>query len=235
MIRSALEYLLGLAKPEIIEINGQQYSSKRLEHVKVPAPADIAITTLTGLVDYISTKIDTDMHTERVLVHVESPTKVSVYSQLLGDKTRHHYITCQAQLPRITFNSFMDAESFNIMLQSCFVKEDTDATTILKVVGNIKEEMVKQISDDGVSQAVTAKAGIARVEEVVVPNPVKLAPFRTFTEIKQPASNFVLRMQDGPKAALFEADGGAWKNEAMLSVKAYLAKELEYCKVEIIA
>lgn len=233
MIKKAIEYLLSLATPEIIEINGQQYSSKSLEHIELPAPAQIRISTLTGLVDYIKSNIDG--HTTKLLVHVDSPTNVNIYSSLLRDATRHHYIMCKAELPQITFNRFMDTESFNIMLQSCFVKEGTDAEIILRVVGNIKEEMVKQVSDDGVSQAVTAKAGIARVEEVVVPNPVKLAPFRTFSEVNQPLSNFVLRMQDGPKAALFEADGGAWKNDAMRLIKAYLISELSEFGVEIIA
>ena len=32
---------------------------------------------------------------------------------------------------------------------------------------------------------------------------------------------------NGIQCALFEADGGAWKNEAMKNIKAYLEKELE--------
>lgn len=43
----------------------------------------------------------------------------------------------------------------------------------------------------------------------------------------QPESKFVFRMQDGPRAALFEADGGAWKNDAMLSIKKFLEEQLK--------
>ncbi|CAI3541092.1 hypothetical protein CNEO3_1600010 [Clostridium neonatale] len=43
-------------------------------------------------------------------------------------------------------------------------------------------------------------------------------------------------MKEGPSAALFEADGGAWRNKAILNIKAYLEKELEHNhNVEIIA
>lgn len=41
-------------------------------------------------------------------------------------------------------------------------------------------------------------------------------------------------MQEGPKAAIFEADGGAWRNKAILNIKGYLQeqlKELENIKI----
>ena len=64
-----------------------------------------------------------------------------------------------------------------------------------------------------------------------MPNPVTLCPFRTFVEVKQPESRFVFRMRQsegrGVECAVFEADGGAWKNAAMSNVKEYLKKELE--------
>ncbi|MGR6765377.1 hypothetical protein [Paenibacillus maysiensis] len=37
----------------------------------------------------------------------------------------------------------------------------------------------------------------------------------------------MFRLQNGPKAALFEADGGAWKLQAMASIKEFLEKELK--------
>lgn len=62
-----------------------------------------------------------------------------------------------------------------------------------------------------------------------VPNPVILAPYRTFPEIEQPLSKFIFRMKNdrGPEAALFEADGKAWRNKAIRDIKEYLEKALE--------
>ena len=69
-----------------------------------------------------------------------------------------------------------------------------------------------------------------------MPNPVELAPYRTFPEVEQPISKFIFRMQEGPRAALYEADGGAWRNKAILSIKEYLQEELkELENIEIIA
>lgn len=71
---------------------------------------------------------------------------------------------------------------------------------------------------------------IARVENVVIPPRVKLAPYRTFIEIEQPESEFVFRARkadDLPHFALFEADGGAWRIESMKRIKAYLENKLK--------
>jgi len=74
-----------------------------------------------------------------------------------------------------------------------------------------------------------------QIPNIKVPNPVVLAPFRTFREIAQPESKFVFRMQQGPRCALFEADGGAWRLEAMKRSKAYLEEELEGLEIPIIS
>lgn len=62
----------------------------------------------------------------------------------------------------------------------------------------------------------------------MVPNPVTLIPYRTFLEVQQPASDFIFRMKSscGVQCAIFEADGGTWKNEAMNNIKEYLKNEL---------
>jgi hypothetical protein len=94
------------------------------------------------------------------------------------------------------------------------------------VVGSIQTESVQTSTDDGVSQTVTARSGIAKLVSMEVPNPVVLRPFRTFPEIEQPASNFVLRMErrDGklPRVALFETSDNQWKVEAVKKIGTYL-------------
>lgn len=55
---------------------------------------------------------------------------------------------------------------------------------------------------------------------------VQLKPYRTFIEIDQPESEFLLRLHDGMKVALYEADGGAWKLQARTNIAEYLKTEL---------
>lgn len=224
--KEALEYLVELGREydPTIEVDGRTYSTQNIQLVKDPKPAQIETTTLTALVDYLKSDMDEKYGT--LLVHVVSPSEVRLHSELRSDQDRETYIVCKALTPNnIVFNRFSDTEQFNIMLQSSFV-ENEDRQILLKVTGTIQDKAVKEVGDDGVSQAVTIKTGVAKVGDVVVPNPVLLAPFRTFPEIEQPESKFIFRMQSGPSAALFEADGGAWRNEAMKRIKEYLTVEL---------
>jgi|SRR5579859_1922838 len=62
-------------------------------------------------------------------------------------------------------------------------------------------------------------------------NLVQLAPYRTFRDIEQPVSTFLFRIQQSgenmPTFALFEADGGAWKIEAVQKIAARLSAGLK--------
>ncbi|PHV72160.1 hypothetical protein CS063_01410 [Sporanaerobium hydrogeniformans] len=228
MTKEALQYVVGLGKTEVMEVNGQSYATSELYRVKGLQPAAIKATTLTALVDYIKSGMDKKF-SEKLLIHVVSPNTVVLLSELRGDMAREAYMECNALLPSINLGSFMEVEKFNIMLQSTFVAGE-DKEIVLRVVGNVTDNVVKDTSDDGVSQAVTIKTGLAQKGYVLVPNPAQLATYRSFPEIEQVASKFVFRMRQGrdnPEAALFEADGGAWRNEAMFRIKDYLTQELE--------
>jgi len=222
MIKEALQYIANLANLETLEINGQQFSNQPLTLLRQPTPSALTVRSLSGFVDYLKSEYDAP---GALMVHVESPTKVLAFSTFHDDVVRKTYIEAEALLPSIRFGNWTDVEEFNIQLQSLFVPND-DRSALLKVVGNVKEDAVQNISDDGVSQQVTAKTGVATVAAVTVPNPVTLLPYRTFVEVQQPESLFVFRMRTGPSAALYEADGGAWKVEAMDTIKSYLQKAL---------
>ena len=234
--RDSLEYLvnLGEKKEAIIELDQGTFSRVSLNRVTEPVASKLTVSTLTGLVDYIKTNVD--KLEGKLLIQVKSPEEVTLYSPLNADREREKYVSAEAILPNnVVYDRFLDTERFNIMLQSAFV-DDEDKSKLLKYTALITDDTVKNFGDDGISQKVTVKTGVASVSDAVVPNPVTLAPFRTFPEVEQPESKFIFRMKEGPSAALFEADGGAWRNKAILNIKAYLEKELEHNhNVEIIA
>lgn len=238
MIREALEYLIKLGNVETLNIGETVYSTQKLNLVPDLTPAALQVRSLSGLVEYLVSSFDGDELSENKMVHVVSPTEVIAFSTFNRDYQRNEYIKAKAMLPEFSFDRWYSAEDFNIKLQSAFVRNG-DRDIMLKVVGNIKEEAVQSVSDDGVSQAVVAKTGVAQVGNVLVPNPVVLAPFRTFVEVDQPESEFIFRMKSGPNCALFEADGGAWKLHAMRNIKEYLQAaletEIEAGKIVIIA
>lgn len=183
----------------------------------------ININTLSGLVNYIQSNIE--RIDESLIVHIADETRIHLMGTLEIDGRRELLATANAIVPRFSFNSFMDTEEFNIALQSKFVPNE-DRQILLQVVGNVSEENVKNTGDDGVSQAVTINQGVASKADVKVPNPVVLEPYRTFLEVEQPESQFIFRMKDGPRGAIFEADGGAWRNQAIVNIREYLKEQL---------
>lgn len=226
MIRAALEYINGLKEPTIKEIDGNTYSDKPLERISyIPYAGAIEMKTLSSFVEYIKANID-EM-SDKMIVHVVSPTEVQLYSALDTDRNREYLVEVNAELPDFRFGSFIDHESFVIALQSKFVS-NADRDLVLKFAGTVEDGTVTEYGDDGVTQKATVKTGVASKADAVVPNPVTLIPYRTFLEVQQPASDFVFRMKsaNGVQCAIFEADGGAWKNEAMDNIKEYLKNEL---------
>lgn len=232
MIKNALEYLIDLGNKREVEINGETYTNDNLKRIDKPLPSEIEVTTLTGLTDFIYQNKDA-LDFSKMYIHVVSPTQVRLMSALEGHR-RIVYVEAEPLIPNIPYGSYLDTERFNILLQSSF-KENKDREILLRFSGNIEENLNKQTLDDGVTQVVTMKTGVATKENVAVPNPVTLIPYRTFVEIDQVESKFIFRAQEGPRCAIFEADAGAWRNEAMKRIKEYLEKELADFEIGILA
>ncbi|MDU1961670.1 MAG: hypothetical protein E6749_14805 [Enterocloster clostridioformis] len=228
MTRDALQYVVGLKTAEVLDINGGKYVDKDVHRVDKELRASaIQMNTLTSLVDYL--KAGVDSMADKMLVQVVSPMKVRVLSMLDADRKREELVDVEAMIPDFEYGRYMGNERFIIALQSKFINND-DRALLLQFAGTVKDESIAQYGDDGVTQKATIKTGITSVGDAVVPNPVKLRPFRTFIEVEQPESAFVFRMRQaeghGVECAIFEADGGAWKNAAMKSIKEYLQYEL---------
>ncbi len=231
MLEKAFEWIKDHGKANLHEVNGSVYSDQPLyrQDKFIPMADAIEMSTLSSLVYYIKSKVDT-MAAE-MIVHVVSPTEVRFFSQLNEKREREELVRVHAKIPYFEFGSFIEHEKFNIGVQSKFVNDsDTDKDLILQFSGTVENGTVASYGDDGVTQKATVRTGISSKTDALVPNPVKLRPFRTFTEVEQPVSEFIFRMKqnkyEGIDCALFEADGGAWVREAMKNIHKHLEFEL---------
>lgn len=232
MLKSFIQYIVGMAEPHIQHIDGEIYSDKQLHRIQhIPYAREITMNTLSSLIEYIKSGVDT--FSGKMIIHVQSPTQVSMYSALDVERNRENVVEVRANVPEFDFNRFMDHETFCIGVQSKFIDHpSTDKALLLKFAGTVEAGSVAEYGDDGVSQKATVKTGIASKGEALVPSPAFLQPFRTFVEVEQPCSSFIFRMKDdkykgGIQCALYEADGGAWKINAMEAIKAYLTEALK--------
>lgn len=230
-IKEALKYAVDLAGQEdkTIEVDGKRYydsnshNLRQLEPKKYPER--LHLTTLDSLIDYYKSDIN-KIAQQRTMIVVDNPREVYVYTEDDELKKRTLLISIEADLPSLSFGQFMPADEFNIMLQSKFLNE-YDCENVIDFASHLVVEAGQDIEDDGISQITTVKAGVASRQKAKAPNPVTLAPYRTFLEVEQPASDFILRLDKNANLALFEADGGFWKLQAVRLVKNYLSENLK--------
>lgn len=244
MIAKALMYLVSLGEAKVQDItlpDGtiQTYSDKQLHRLSkhIPMADEIRMSTLSSLVDYIKSNVDT--MAPKMIVQVVSPEEVRLFSMLDEERNRESLVSVKAQLPSFSYDKFVEHETFCINAQSKFLDDpSTDKAILLQFAGTVEQGSIAQYGDDGVTQKATVKTGIASKTDAVVPNPVRLRPYRTFVEVEQPVSEFIFRMKqdkyDGINCAIFEADGGAWKNAAMKNIKNYLEFELAEYKEQFV-
>ena len=230
MIKKALEYINELKAPALNRIDEQVYSDKPLHRISYnPKAEPLELNTLSSLVDYIKAGLDDRAES---FIHIKSPTRIEMVSKLDDERDREKLVVVNALVPDFSFNRFIEHESFCINLQSKFLDHpnNQDKALLLKFAGTVEAGTIAEYGDDGVTQKATVKTGIVSKGEALVPSPVSLKPYRTFIEVDQPLSSFIFRMKqdkyDGIQCALFEADGGAWKIEAMKNIKAYLEEQL---------
>ena len=232
-------------KPTLMEDKyGRQYFCAASEYAEIPEKKPEKIVkaepfetfSLNGLLDYILTDPEGRFgEGTRHIVRVKSPSLVEVISPETGYwRERELVAYCKAVIPEISFGRYMDAEDFQVMVQTCFMDSENRAV-VLKLAGNVRKEQNMQTADDGVSQKVTINSGISTAADVIVKNPVTLTPYRTFHEVEQPESPFVLRFDEEGNPALFTGDGSKWKLEAVAAIREYLAAALENANVDVIA
>lgn len=226
MLRDFVNRIAEMAAPTIKEIDGSVYSSKELVHVvdKKPMPSCIDLTGLDSVCKMVRNEAE---HVGlQIFIQVKDYSSVVVFTSLDSDEDRLYLYKCKADTPAVSVDRFIPYEKAVIELRSLYIpNEDTDY--LLNLLSSISNESRVTSTDNGVTQKVEAKAGIALSSMVTVKPRVTLRPFRTFIEVAQPESDFLLRISEKGEVGLYQADGGVWKLEATRNVAAYFEKELK--------
>jgi len=119
---------------------------------------------------------------------------------------------------------WMTQEEAIIKLRSSFISNE-GTEYLLDLLSRVCKEDSVGSEDNGVSQTVTARQGISLKRFEAVRSRIPLRPYRTFTEVEQPESIFLIRVNDRG-ISFTEADGGMWKLRARETIKAFLEDEL---------
>lgn len=208
----------------LVEIQGETYSNKDLRLIRHTDMAEkLCFNDLSSIVSMIKqekTKFNLPLY-----INIESATRVSVFTSMDSHKDREMPYVAHCSDCRFNFGREYSYEDFIIALRSQFVQNE-DTANLLTVLKKITNSNTVETEDDGITQKITAQQG-ATLNNVVKAAPInKLSPFRTFNEVAQPTSEFLFRVKEGGRFALFEADGGAWELAAKRNIAEFFTKQL---------
>lgn len=104
--------------------------------------------------------------------------------------------------------------------------QDTpDALYAMNLLSDISCGAKVVYNDNGIATTVTTQKGVALQSNAQIKPLVKLKPYRTFQEVEQPESIFLIRLNERG-ISFTEADGGMWKLSARETVKSFLEDKL---------
>lgn len=230
MLKEFIAHIQETTRPQIIKVGDSTFAVN----------ADGGANELRPMIDHPDTLPLTSLDALVKLVHseasgVESPLYITIPDHLTvrcfgrpAAKERFHrqtyYEANATDVPGFR-DGFRNYETAIIQLRSMFAPGE-GVDYLLDLLSRISDESTVTTSDNGVSQSVEARQGISLRSLVTVKPRVSLRPFRTFQEVEQPESEFLLRLDKDEGVGLFEADGGMWKLRARETVKAFLEKQL---------
>lgn len=224
MDRTAIEKIVELGAPNYHKENDYTYTDKQLHVIQEPRVPTLTFHTLDGLVNAL--RAEYKNFCGPILIDVNDEENITVFSAISDiDRQREMPYKVRAEVVDIPFDRKLDYETMMITLKSKFV-DTPELRDLVQLLGTITEENNAMLSDDGFTQTVVVRKGIALKDNKAVNPIVKLKPYRTFCEVEQPESEFLIRLSEGGYVALYEADGGAWKLQARRNVADYLKTAL---------
>lgn len=225
MLKEAIEKIAAMAVNQTYVINGENYSDHDLVHIPqhIDMPRVFELTGLDGVAKMI--RAERLRHPDPLFVRVTSPTQVDVYSTYMPDMSRGWIYTAKADVPGFR-DGYQDHMETIIRLRSRFAPNEGQEY-LLSLLSRMNMEQSATSTDNGVTQRVESRQGIALNGMETVKPIVKLRPYRTFHEVEQPESEFLLRVDKNGSVGLFEADGGAWKLQGKKNIAAYFEETLK--------
>jgi hypothetical protein len=223
LTKDALQYLVGLADPLDLQVEGLHYSPRVLQAIKSPVAEPLNVTTLDGFVEMLEAGVN-GFKGDDVVIHVTDFKAVQLVNRApdaWGRRQVHLAAKPLQGAEEFQFEEWHDHEDFCISLLSLF-QTTPDLVELQDIAAHISDRTELKLEDTGVTQGMTLQRTAAFKEEKTIKPRVILKPYCTFREIDQPERDFIFRARQGGSLALFEADGGSWKIRAINLVAEWL-------------
>lgn len=227
MLKEAIQYVVGLKNNQTYDINGKTYSDNKLNLIEDERfyRERVNFGSLDAIVKMLHAEIaDYIDGCKPVFIRIKDHKTVDVFTR--PDDRERRVFPYAAVCDDADFREgWREQDKAIIELRSRFLRTD-DTDYLLNLISRINNEQGVKSEDNGVSQVVVTKQGVTLMGSETVKPRLVLKPFRTFREVPQPESEFILRLDETGRVGLFEADGGLWKMEAKDNIKAYFEEHL---------
>ena len=188
-LKDAINRIAEMAQPFVMEVDGRKYCSANMCEVEGQGekPLPYRVDTLDALIQLIRTEgVKTY---EKLFVRVKDPNTVVVDSGYITTSRefydRASLYQAVTDVPPVTYGRAMDAERAVIELQSLYAAT-RDRDYLLALLSHIDTSQGVSTMDNGVTQEVSVRRGVALKEQQTVQPIVHLQPYRTFLEVAQP-------------------------------------------------
>lgn len=230
MLKEAIQYLVGLKDNKTYDIGGDTYSDHELVRIAphVDRPREILVNGLSSIAELIREENDIFVDSLPIYIRIIDAREVAVFTSYDDVMARDALYRCSCDAPCFR-PGWMDHDEAIIKLRSIFVQDgDTsDLEYVMDLLSRVSKESSVTSSDNGIIQTVEARQGVALSQRVKVRPIVRLTPYRTFLEVEQPTSEFLLRLDEEGRVGLLEADGGRWKMDAKQYISEFFSRELK--------
>lgn len=225
MLAEMIEKIVALKQTQIFDIDGEHYTDGNITRIQphVDRPRAISVSGLDSICKLI--RAEREKVGATIMVQVSSCRRVDVMTTYLPDFSRNLLYSAIADTPGIR-PGWREHEEAMIELRSLFI-QNSGTEYLLDLLSHMSENSTVVRKDNGVTQQVEVRHGIDLKAMGAVKPKVKLTPFRTFFEVAQPESEFLLRVDKDRGIGFFEADGGIWKFEAKRNIAGYFEANLK--------
>lgn len=230
MLKEFIQHIQETTQPLVKEIDGETFAimgggSVTQIREEIDRPETLTLHSLDALINMVKS----EAVLSELPLYITVPTHLTArcFGSFRSDERcfrQTYYEASATDVPGFS-GGFREHENAIIELRSRFVPNDGTAY-LLDLLSRVNKDSSVSTSDNGVSQTVEARTGVS-LKSLVPVNPiVALRPYRTFQEVEQPESDFLLRLDSDGRIGLFEADGGMWKLQARQSIAKFLTENL---------
>ena len=230
MLQKFIEHIQKKTQPLITEVDDSTFRITSDGDVKeiLPTifhPDNLPLNSLDSLIKMVKT--EASEQDAPLYITIPDHMTVRCFGQPDAAERYHrqfYYEANATDVPGWAEKNTLGFEEAQIALRTRF-QETPDTLYAMKLVSDISLGAKVIYNDNGIATTITTQKGVALQTNEQIRPLVKLRPYRTFQEVEQPESIFLIRVSDRG-ISFIEADGGMWKLAARETIKTFLEERL---------